>query len=89
MKHAGVAQQQSTGRPGKLVPRANKSARQQIGSQVTSAAPRSYLSGVMAISGDVHSNRVLHLHFRRPVTDRDRADLLEAINLKIAKDLAR
>lgn len=41
---------------------------------------------VVAISGSVESDRVLQLHFRRPVTDQDRLDLTEAMNLKILLD---
>lgn len=36
---------------------------------------------VMAISGDVESDRVLKLHFRRPVSDEDRKALTDALNL--------
>lgn len=38
---------------------------------------------VMAMSGDIESDRVLKLHFRRKVTDQDRLDLTDALNLKI------
>jgi len=41
---------------------------------------------IVAISGSVESDRVLQLHFRRPVTDQDRLDLTEAMNLKILLD---
>ncbi len=36
---------------------------------------------IMALSGDVESDRVLKLHFRRPVSDDDRKALVDAINL--------
>ena len=36
---------------------------------------------VMAMSGDVESDRVLKLHFRRPVTDADRKEVTAALNL--------
>jgi hypothetical protein len=36
---------------------------------------------VMAMSGDVESDRVLKLHFRRPVTDADRQEVVNALNL--------
>jgi hypothetical protein len=48
-----------------------------------------YLVGgadLKAMSGDIDSNRVIKLHFRRRVTDKDREWLLEAINLKIKAD---
>lgn len=35
---------------------------------------------IMAMSGDVESDRVLKLHFRRKVTDADRARLVEVLN---------
>jgi len=35
---------------------------------------------IMAMSGDVESDRVLKLHFRRRVTDADRARLIEVLN---------
>ncbi|MFC3208087.1 hypothetical protein [Aquamicrobium soli] len=36
---------------------------------------------VKAMSGDVEDNRVLRLHFRRPVTDDDRKAMCDALNL--------
>jgi hypothetical protein len=36
---------------------------------------------VMAISGDVESDRVLKLHFRRPVSDEDRKAITDALNM--------
>jgi len=42
-----------------------------------------------AMSGSIESNRVIQLHFRRPVNDKDREWLLEAINTKIASQLPR
>jgi hypothetical protein len=36
---------------------------------------------IMAVSGDAESDCVLKLHFRRPVSDSDRKDLVEALNL--------
>lgn len=36
---------------------------------------------IMAMSGDVESNRVLKLHFRRPVIDDDRKSLCDALNV--------
>lgn len=48
-----------------------------------------YLVGgadLKAMSGDIDSNRVIKLHFRRRVTDMDREWLLDAINLKIKAD---
>lgn len=36
---------------------------------------------VMAISGDVESDRVLKLHFRRPVSDDDRKAITDALNM--------
>ena len=38
---------------------------------------------VVAMSGDIESERVLKLHFRRKVTEQDRIDLTDALNLKI------
>ena len=38
---------------------------------------------VLAMSGDVENDRALKLHFRRPVTDADRRDLTDALNLHI------
>lgn len=41
---------------------------------------------VISVSSDIDDNRVLRLTFRQSVTDKDRKDLLEAINLKIANE---
>ncbi len=45
---------------------------------------------VMAMSGDVESDHVIKLHFRRPVTDADRQEITTALNLHQASlDAAR
>lgn len=36
---------------------------------------------ILAMSGDVESDRVIKLHFRRPVTDVDRQEIVKALNL--------
>ena len=41
-----------------------------------------------ALSASVESDRILQLHFRRPVTDGDRKWLVDAINAKILADRA-
>ena len=53
------------------------------------AVKDTYLVGgadLKAMSGDIDSDRVIKLHFRRRVTDKDRERLLDAINLKIKAD---
>jgi hypothetical protein len=35
---------------------------------------------IMAMSGDIDSDRVIKLHYRKKVTDKDRADLIEVLN---------
>jgi hypothetical protein len=42
-----------------------------------------------AMSGSIESDRVIQLHFSRPVNDKDREWLLEAINAKIASQVTR
>jgi hypothetical protein len=48
---------------------------------------RGGLSDVTGVSADHNDSYTLRLHFRRAVTDQDRRDLLEAINLKITAAL--
>lgn len=61
-------------------------------SPVESAVRDTWLVGgpdLKAMSGSVESNRVIQLHFHRPVNDKDRAWLLEAINEKILSEQRR
>lgn len=44
---------------------------------------------VLAMSADVESDRVLKLHFRRPVTDDDRKSLCDALNMHQAAITAK
>lgn len=44
---------------------------------------------IMAMSGDHESDRTLKLHFRRKVTDKDRADLVEILSLSAAPPAAQ